>query len=88
MTLPDLDALRITYRQLDHWTRVGYLIDDRTRPGSGRNRTWTAGELAVAERMGRAVRAGLTPYAAHKVARGQTDLGHGVTVTITPTHPE
>jgi DNA-binding transcriptional MerR regulator len=81
MTLPDLDALRITYRQLDHWTRRGYLHPTRDSPRN--NRHWPPNELAVAERMGRAVRAGLTPYAAHKAARGTTDLGHGVTVTIT-----
>jgi hypothetical protein len=53
-------------------------------PGYGHPRTWPPGELAVAERMARAVRAGLTPYAAHRAARGTTDLGHGVTITITP----
>ena len=84
MTLPDLTVIGVTYRQLDHWTRAGYLHDDRTRPGSGHHRTWSDTELQVAERMGRLVRAGLTLHAAHKAARGQTDLGYGVTVTITP----
>jgi hypothetical protein len=83
VTLPDLAALGVTYRQLDYWTRRGYL-NPGGNPGYGHPRTWPPGELAVAERMARAVRAGLTPYAAHRAARGTTDLGHGVTITITP----
>jgi hypothetical protein len=84
VTLPDLAALGVTYRQLDYWTRRGYLHLTTPTPGYGHPRTWPPGELAVAERMARAVRAGLTPHAAHKAARGTTDLGHGVTITITP----
>lgn len=83
-TVPDLDALGVTYRQLDHWTRKGYLHPVQARPVSGYRRTWPPGELEVAERMARLVGVGLLPSLAHRVARGQCDVGRGVRITVDP----
>lgn len=39
----------VTYRQLDHWTRAGYLHPTNGEtPGSGKPRDWPADELRVA----------------------------------------
>lgn len=83
-TLPDLAALGITYRQLDYWTRVGYLrtVAEPT-PGSGRRRTWPPEELAVARRMGRLIRAGFEVDAAALTARqGSHKIAPGIHVII------
>lgn len=71
-----------TYRQIDYWVRRGWLRPiGAAAPGSGVPRVFPPEELAVADRMARLVRAGLTPEAAHRAARGQP-LAPGVTVTI------
>jgi len=68
----------ITYRQLDHWTRNGYLRpvplggEGRAEPAessSGHWRDWPAEELRIAREMGLLVKAGLTAEAACAVAR-------------------
>lgn len=69
----------ITYRQLDHWTRAGYLRPvpmggaGRAEPvdegGSGHWRDWPDEELHVARMMGLLTEAGVIPEVAHKVAR-------------------
>jgi hypothetical protein len=68
------ESLGISYRQLDWWTRCGYLrpvqrMTNRMGNGTGYQRQWPECELAIAAAMGRLVRLGLTPEAAHKVAR-------------------
>lgn len=79
----------ITYRQLDHWTRLGYLRpmqeNRKGNPGvgSGYDRDYPASEVAAARVMGQLLAAGLTPAAAARVARGEHDLAPGVHVTIT-----
>lgn len=35
----------ISYRQLDHWLRVGTITIDRALPGSGSPRRWTLEEV-------------------------------------------
>jgi hypothetical protein len=76
----------VTYRQLDWWARMGYL-----RPvhegGSGVWRQWPDEEIAVVQRMGRLVAVGIPPALAEKVARGISDLGHGVRITLTDATP-
>jgi hypothetical protein len=71
-------ACGITYRQLDHWSTVGYLRpiflggenhDIPAGPGSGHWRDWPAEELRGAREMGRLTAAGLIPEVAHRVAR-------------------
>ena len=59
---------QITYRQLDHWTRAGYL-KPITPGGSGNPRDWPPEECRVATAMGALVKAGLMPAAAHDIAR-------------------
>lgn len=62
-----MEAAGITYRQLDHWTRMEYLT--AYGRGSGTARSWPASEVEVARRMGRLAAAGLTPMAAAFLAR-------------------
>lgn len=83
------DALGITYRQLDYWTRIGLLHPGRRDParhGSGTARTWTAAELEVARAMGKLTAAGLPPRAAEQVARAGSpcEIAPGVLVQLLP----
>lgn len=74
-----------TYRQLDYWTRQGFL-----RPvggsGSGFSREWPDAEVAVLRRMVVATAAGLSPAIAEKAARLEDGnflyLGAGVRITL------
>jgi MerR HTH family regulatory protein len=68
------EELGITYRQLDYWTRQGYLRPVQPHSnirsgGTGYARQWPESELAIAASMGRLIRLGLTAEAAHRVAR-------------------
>jgi hypothetical protein len=86
-----LDALPgLTYRQLDGWTRAGYLRALPPDPGTGRARRYAAGEVEVAALMLRLKQAGLNTRTAHRVARqlaaGQPAvLGPGIELTLTDT---
>jgi len=63
----DLD---LTYRQLDYWTRTGYLKATMPKPGSGHVRTWSDEELAVARLVARLGRtAGIPAGRAAELAR-------------------
>lgn len=71
MNAPELvDNAGITYRQLDYWTRRGYLRPAELNPGCGRDRQYSLSETAVARRMGGLVGAGLTVESAASIARG------------------
>jgi hypothetical protein len=60
----------ITYRQLDNWTRQGWLrSDERPKPKTGYPRSYPESELDVAFRMGQLTKAGLIASTAAKVAR-------------------
>lgn len=66
----------VTYRQLDHWTRRGWLHPRRVpvpvgapTDGPGVPRLWPPREAQVARIMAALVRAGLTPAAAAAGAR-------------------
>ncbi len=75
----------ITYRQLNHWVIRGYLRPDQERRSSGVARSWTAAELEVARRMGRLVRAGLTPERAIVFARDgwpSGEIGPGIRLEV------
>ena len=63
-------SLGVTYRQLDHWCRLGYLHPEFSG-GSGRNREWPAAELEVARRMGQLTAAGIAVAVAHDYARNR-----------------
>lgn len=72
----------LTSRQLDHWTRAGYLRPENPDCGTGHARRWPYAELKVARVMARLAKAGLTVEAAHRVARGQEELAPGVRVLV------
>ena len=71
----------ITTRQANYWTSRGYLRPYNAGRGTGHALDWPPAEVAVAQVMGRLVRAGVTPEAACRVARGEA-LGIGLTVII------
>lgn len=81
-SLPDLATLGVTYRQLDYWTRQGYLTASAEHSGSGYRRSWSPEQLALAERLGRLTRLGMTLDLAYRVATGTSDVGEGVTITL------
>lgn len=81
--------LGITYRQLDHWSRMGYLRPVRLERGKGGGtgspRVWPPGELQVARLMGRLTAAGIQPSLAAVVARKWPDaeeIAPGVFIQI------
>jgi hypothetical protein len=82
----------ITYRQLDFWTRCGYLtpVTDAL-PGSGRPRVYSIDQVDLARQMARVLAAGVREASvAHDVAvellaHGQARLGD---FTITHHHEE
>ena len=73
---------QITYRQIDVWCSKGYLQPDH-QGGTGHHRHFSGDEVRVVRMMARLVAAGLTPAAAHRVARGQ-QLAPGVTASTSP----
>lgn len=54
-------AAGISYRQLDYWTRAGYLTARTKGHGHGYPRTYDAGQVALARLMGQLLRAGFGP---------------------------
>lgn len=52
------------------------------RPGSGRRRTWTAWDMHIIRLMVRAVRAGLAPAVASRVAHGEREISSGIRIII------
>lgn len=84
----------ITYRQLDYWTRRGYLRPDNAGCGSGRQRRWSAAEQRICTLIIRLCRAGLDLGRAAEVARQAVGsgsnggrLGYGVHIAWTPGEP-
>ncbi len=65
-------ALGITYRQLDYWTRVGYIAAENPDCGPGHARRWSDAELTIALRMGRLSKIGVTLALAARIAREGT----------------
>jgi hypothetical protein len=81
------DELGITFRQLDHWARKGYLQPERPMDGSGIPRRWPAAELEVARRIGILVAAGLQPEMAATFARDgwpRAEIAPGIWIEVTP----
>lgn len=72
------DFVGVTYRQIDYWTRVGYLRPSEATPGSGIAREWPDAEVAVAALIRRLTLAGLDLRTAARVAREQAEslTGH------------
>lgn len=76
--------LGITYRQCDHWVRLG-LLKPLHIGGSGSSREWTHAELDVARVMGRLVAAGLKPEPACRVARSpgrRCEIAPGIVIEV------
>jgi hypothetical protein len=83
-----LAEARVTWRQLDHWTRLGYLRTlSEQIPGIGHDRIWPSSEVQIARTMARLTAAGITPEGAERVARGK-NLAPGIRVLIDQIPPE
>ena len=79
------EAAGITYKQLDHWTRLGHLRPERDW-GTGYARIWTDAEVEVARRMGRLTAAGLPLGWSAQFARNGWPAGEiapGILVSVT-----
>lgn len=72
-SVPLHEQLGITYRQLDHYIRRGYIRSNQ--PGSGRDRSLLDGEFDIAMLMARLIRIGFTPAAAAAYARASISRG-------------
>ncbi|MGI5288055.1 MerR family transcriptional regulator [Nonomuraea polychroma] len=87
ITLDEVLKRGLTYRQLDHWSRRGWLKPAHTG-GTGNVRVWSQDELRIADLMRRLTRAGLTPEAAAVAARAHQEgrplvrLGPGLVLAI------
>lgn len=83
-----IKATGVTGRQLDHWSRRGYI--DATLPGSGHHRQWSDEQVRRVRNLVRLTNAGVELEVAAAVAsqleEGQTevDLGGGVTLELEP----
>lgn len=83
VTHHDLLEHGVTYRQIDHWCRVGWLDPISTGEGPGSRRLFPAAEYAIAVTMARLVVAHIPPEVAHDIARyGRTEIGPGIHVRI------
>lgn len=83
-------AADISYRQLDHWTRLGYLHPIEATPGSGYVRAYPSSELATAQLVRRLLDAGMKPREAFTLARDLLEHGHALLAGIRidlPTEP-
>lgn len=81
MTDPDIG---VTYRQLDYWTRSGWLHADVADPGQGHRRTWCPEEQTIARRMRLYVQhAKVRPSIASKAARNDGWIAPGVRIVLT-----
>lgn len=62
------ELLGCTYRQLDHWTRRGYVPALDPCPGTGIGRVYPLEAIAVAGALAAFIRAGCMPAAAARYA--------------------
>jgi hypothetical protein len=72
-----------SYRQLNTWVTRGLLKPGNAGKGIGYPLLWTRAEAQVAVDMARLTKGGITPPVAEKIARGDTEIVPGITVTIT-----
>lgn len=93
LTSPDVcRRAHISYRQLDHWIRSGYVeCVTKNTPGSGTRRTFTEAEAIRVRLMSELIGAGLAPAMAYRATlRGEYDgegtfrahVMHGVWVEV------
>lgn len=76
------DYLGISYRQFDHWCRIGYLRAETT--GSGRDRDFTPSEIRIAHRMAELVKLGFRPEKAAEYARAVVSRQEVGSLALTP----
>jgi hypothetical protein len=77
----------LTMRQLEYWTRTGYLRPLNPAPGTGVPREYPTAERDIARTMLRLIAAGLIPAAAHRYARAPATaraLAPGVYLLLSP----
>lgn len=80
---PDLCHLAgITYRQLDFWTRSGYLHPVTPSPGSGYIRAYPPTDITRARLVARLLTAGFTARPAFDVADQLLEAGHALVAGI------
>lgn len=82
ITLDEVLKRGVTYRQMDHWARRGWLRPAHTG-GTGNARVWPQAELHIANLMRRLCAAGLKPDKAARAARDCVE-GDRLLVTIGP----
>lgn len=68
VTLEQMLATGATYRQIDHWTRLGILTPGGAGQGSGHSRVWSLRDLHTAATIIRLCDAGLTLATARRAA--------------------
>jgi DNA-binding transcriptional MerR regulator len=68
------EELGVTYRQLDFWSRKGYIKSGTS--GSGIARSFSSVEKDIVRLMGRLVRAGFQPRVAAEYAREVVETPH------------
>lgn len=61
------DSMGISYRQLDHWAKEGYLRPVHEEGGS--QRSWPETEIRIGRMMSRLVAIGITPSRAAEYSR-------------------
>jgi DNA-binding transcriptional MerR regulator len=78
-----------TYRQLDYWTRAGWLSAEPV--GSGRSRKWSQRDREIARAMVRLIAAGVNTSTAARIATSLVESGatsmstlDGVTISLRP----
>jgi DNA-binding transcriptional MerR regulator len=83
-----------SYRQVDYWSKQGYLRPENLRPGSGKHRRWPRLEYDVLRVMVQLVRNGMEPAAAASIARDavnsgdkRVDLGGGIVISLEDPDP-
>lgn len=89
-SIPEMIATTgATPKQVDHWTRAGYLRPlERANATNGVRRRWPALEQAVCTRMALLVDVGLSVPLAHDVARHRGPYAHrGVQIRLGPEQP-
>ena len=82
---PDVATLLgVSFRQLDHWIRRGWIPSPNPTPGSGTDRVWTRETVRIASVMVALVGLGIIPpRAAHYAATGErTHRRHGVELAL------
>ena len=58
----------VTARQIEYWTRQGWLVPENPAPGSGATMIYPASQVHHAAVMSALVHSGVTPGAAHRLA--------------------